>query len=36
MEVKWLLAQMMALSSFGLIQGTANKYFGEMDDQISH
>jgi hypothetical protein len=33
MEVKWLLAPMMGLSSFGVIQGMANKNSEEMDDQ---
>jgi hypothetical protein len=35
MELKWQLAPMMGLSSFGVIQGKANKYFKEKDDQIS-
>jgi hypothetical protein len=34
MELKWLLALMMALSAFGLTQGMANKYSEEMDDRI--
>jgi hypothetical protein len=33
MELKLLLALMMGLSSFGVTQGTANKYFEDMDDQ---